>query len=179
MGGSTHNGHILTNCPVERSPRHPHVLFLSLHIRTLSLPYYVSYESVFQIHSTLPHGFSLPLSHIARIDLMTLHYYPSLRGFLPQPDTNTLFYSTYTSVPLPLFYLHSSHILHSHNHSIYNTIQSFPFTGTHNTAPLSSLSPSTPTSNSLHQPQWDPNTRDKFNKLTSARRSASWDPQLF
>ena len=75
MGGSTHNGHILTNCPVERSPRHPHVLFLSLHIRTLSLPYYVSYESVFQIHSTLPHGFSLPLSHIARIDLMTLHYY--------------------------------------------------------------------------------------------------------
>ena len=44
----------------------------------------------------------------------------------------------------------SSHIPHSHNHSIYNTIQSFPFTGTHNTAPFSSLSPSTPTSHSLH-----------------------------
>ena len=31
----------------------------------------------------------------------------------------------------------------------------------HTTAPLSSLSPSTPTSHFLHQPHWDPNTRDK------------------
>ena len=77
------------------------------------------------------------------------------RSSLPQPHTNTLVYSTYNAVPLSPFYLHSSHIPHSHNHSIYNTIQSFPFTGTHTTTPLSSLFPSTPASNSLHLPHWD------------------------
>ena len=44
--------------------------------------------------------------------------------------TNNLFYLTYAFIPLLLFYLHSSHIPHSHTHSIYNTIQSFPFKDT-------------------------------------------------
>ena len=82
--------------------------------------------------------------------LFTVQHFPfptPARGSLPQPHTYTMFYSTYTSVPLLLSHLYSIHIPHSHNH---NTIQSFPFTGTHNTAPLLSL-------NYLHQPHWDPN----------------------
>ena len=46
----------------------------------------------------------------------------------------------------------------THNHSIYDTMQSFPFKAHTHTAPISSLSPSTPTSHFLHQPHWDPNT---------------------
>ena len=47
---------------------------------------------------------------------------------------------THQSVPLLLSHLHSIHIPHTHNHSIHNTIQSFPFTRTHSTTPNESLS---------------------------------------
>ena len=55
--------------PLKPSPHHPHVLFLSLYIRTLSLPwmYVCYYGSVFHIHFTLPHGFSLHLPHTSQV----------------------------------------------------------------------------------------------------------------
>ena len=76
--------------------------------------------------------------------------------------TRTLFYSSSTSVPLLLSHLHSIHIPHSHTHSIHNTIQFNPFPSqAHTTLHLFPPSPSTPISNSPHQPHWDPNTREK------------------
>ena len=81
--------------PLERSSRHPP---LSLHIRTLSLPCFVV-VSVFHIHSTLPRGFSLAPSHIARIDLMTLylHYY---KAWFP-PTTTHEYPVLYLTPPFP------------------------------------------------------------------------------
>ena len=92
---------------------------------------------VSQFHFTLPRGFSLHPSHIARFYLtaLSLHYYSTWF-----PPTTTHAYPVLFHLHLLLFYLRSSHIPNSHNHSIYNTIQSFPFTGTHTTAPLPSLS---------------------------------------
>ena len=58
---------------------------------------------------------------------------------------------------LPTLHPHSP----THTLTVFTT-QFSPFPSqTHTTAPLSSLSPSTLTSNSLHQPHWDPNTRDQ------------------
>ena len=95
------------------------------------------------IHST-PQIFAPFLTH---------HTYWSYDFF---PSLLQCLVPSHNSVPLPLSHLHSIHIPHSHNHSIYNTIQSFPFTGTPNTAPFPSPSPSTLTSNSLHQLHWIP-----------------------
>ena len=116
-GGSTHNGHILTESRRALSPS----LFLSLY------SYFISsrvlcfkYVFVSQFH-LLPPRFSLPLSHAARINLITLY---------------ARYYSAFSSVRLQQFHPHSGHIPYPHNHSIHHTIHySFPFTDTRTIAP--------------------------------------------
>ena len=75
------------------------------------------------------------------------------RFFARTPYVSTLilyarYYSAFTSVRLPQLHPHSGHIPYPHNHSIHYTIHSFSFTDTLTIAPLSTPSPSTPTSNS-------------------------------
>ena len=105
--------------------------------------------SAISIHSSLRIFHCAPsLTHRT---YLPYNFFPSLlttaRGSLSQPHTYTMFYSTYTSVLLPLFHRYSIHIPHSHYHSIHNIIQSFPFTGTNNTVP-----PGLPPSPRPHQP---------------------------
>ena len=84
----------------------------------------------------------LPMAHY----MVPFHNHTQIPYFIPLEPLFPFSCSTHTPATFP----------NSHNHRIHNTIQSFPFTGTHTTPPLSSLSPSTPTSHSLHQPHWDP-----------------------
>ena len=133
--------------PVERSPRYPLAQFLSLYIHILSPPWFYVLNMYWFCNFTYsrPRVF-FPPSHTARINLIT----PYAR-----------YYSAFSSVRLQQFYPQSVHIPYPHNHSIHYTIHSFSFTDTGTIVPLSTPSPSTPTSNSPHQPHWDPNTRDK------------------
>ena len=103
----------------------------------------------------LPRGFSLFSSHIATLWAFSLYYYsvvPShnhiqIPRFIPLVSPFPFSCSTYTLATFR----------NSHNHSIYNTIQSFHI-------PPHLFSPSllsTPTSHFLHQPNWDLNNRDR------------------
>ena len=92
----------------------------------------------------------------------TLH----VSTFLPFPSTNTervsLLWHLRPPSPVPVLVTLQPHSL-THTIAVFTTEYSplIPITGTHTTTTLSSLSPSTPTSQYLHQPQWDPNIPDK------------------
>ena len=96
------------------------------------------YVFVSQFQFTLPRDFSLPPLHTSRIDRMTLYLHYNSAWFRPTTthEYPVLFHlHLLSSSPvLPTLHPHSpltqSQYL-QHNHSIYNTIQSFPFTGTH------------------------------------------------
>ena len=96
MGGSTQNGHTFTKSPRALSPSPTCPIPLSLYsyfISSIVLCYYVFIP---QFHFTLPRGFSLAPSHIARIYLMALSLFYYSAWFPP----------TTTHEHLVLFHLH-------------------------------------------------------------------------
>ena len=151
--------------PLKPSPHHPHVLFLSLYIRTLSLPWMYVIMVLFSIFTSLSpmvfhsislthrkclppvlflslyiHILSFPWFYVIMYSshnfyslspaifrslphtphLATLWPFPfttTACGSLPKPHTYTLFDTTCTSVPLPLFYLHPTTFPNSHDHN--------------------------------------------------------------
>ena len=145
------------------------VFYISLGFMLLCIPSTISIHSPLWIfapsltqHTYVP--YNLFPSLILRV--VPSHNHTCTPCFTPLKPLFPFPCPTYTPSTFP----------HSHNHSIHNTIQSFPFTGTHNTAPLPSLSPSTPTSNSLHQLHWDPLINNEIIRSCWLQIELSWIP---
>ena len=159
MGGSTQNGHILTKSPLALSPSttsysSPFIfVFYPFHrFMLLCIRFAIS------IHSP-PRFFAPSLTHLTyrpydplpslQQRVVSSHNHTRIPCFISFTPPFLFPCSTYTPSTFPTHtitvfttqsqYLQHNSVLSLHRH-------------THTTAPLSSLTPSTPTYNSLHQP---------------------------
>ena len=136
----------LTKFPRALSPSPTCPIPLSLYLYFMFSMVLCHYIFSLQFHFTPPVVFSsLPrTSQVSTLwpftftttVLCSSHKHTRMPGFIPLAPPFSFSCFTYTQATFP----------NSHIHNIYNTIQSFPFTGTHTISPLSSLSSSTPTS---------------------------------